>query len=199
VQNWCGNGPVPNQQDHAIWVTTALYMDGMLKDDYLKSTLAKFDALYNPNANFAGFGMPKYPDMSYTVYGLLKQGYTSRARGVMEACIRDIVRAGAPFAEQYVGDDFRADGVRPSLFGSSTIIDFTMLMNGYKYDRGTPTIALTDAQDSGVAGLLIRGKTVALMNTHGRVQFGEKGKMKPVNAKVGQVVEMVGVPTVESR
>jgi hypothetical protein len=199
VQNWCGNGPVPNPQDHAIWVTTAFYMDGMLKDDYLKSTLAKFDKFYNTDANFAGFGMPKYPDMSYSVYGLLKQGYTSRARGVMESCIRDIVRAGAPFAEQYVGDDFRADGVRPSLFGSSTIIDFTMLMNGYKYDRGTPTIALTHEQDSGVAGLLIRGQTNDLKHADGMVLFGEKGKMKPVNAKVGQVVETVGAPSVESR
>jgi hypothetical protein len=199
VQNWCGNGPVPNPQDHAIWVTTAFYMDGMLKDDYLKSTLAKFDKCYNTEANFAGFGMPKYPDMSYTVYGLLKQGYASRARGVMEACIRDIVRAGAPFAEQYVGDDFRADGVRPSLFGSSTIIDFTMLMNGYKYDRGTPTIALTDAQDSGVAGLLIRGKTIDLKHADGMVLFGEKGKLTLVNAKVGQVVEIMGNPSVETR
>ena len=199
VQNWCGNGPVPNPQDHAIWVTTALYMDGMLEGDYLKSTLAKFDALYDTEANFAGFGMPKYPDMSYSVYGLLKQGYPARARGVMEACIRDIVRAGAPFAEQYVGDDFRADGVRPSLFGSSTIIDFTMLMNGYKYDRGTPTVALTHAQDSGVSGLLIRGKTFDLKHADGRVLFGEKGKMKPVDAKVGQVVEMVGAPSAEAR
>jgi hypothetical protein len=143
--------------------------------------------------------MPKYPDMSYTVYGLLKQGYTSRARGVMEACIRDIVRAGAPFAEQYVGDDFRADGVRPSLFGSSTIIDFTMLMNGYKYDRGTPTIVLTDAQDSGVAGLLIRGKAIDLKHADGMVLFGEKGKLTLVNAKVGQVVEIMGNPSVETR
>jgi len=199
VQNWCGNGPVPNQQDHAIWVTTAFYMDGLLEGDYLASTLKKFDRFYNPDANFAGFGMPKYPDMSYSVYGLLKQGYTARARGVMEACIRDIVRAGAPFAEQYVGDDFRADGVRPSLFGSSTIIDFTMLMNGYKYDRGTPTIALTHAQDSGVSGLLIKGKRFDLQCTDGKVLFGEKGKMKPVNAKVGQVVEIAGTSSAESR
>ncbi|MEI6647884.1 MAG: hypothetical protein WCP12_17740 [bacterium] len=199
VQNWCGSGPVPNQQDHAAWVTTAFYMDGMLQGDYLKSTLAKFDKCYNTDANFAGFGMPKYPDMSYTVYGLLKQGYPERARGLMEACIRDIVRAGAPFAEQYVGDNFRADGVRPSLFGSSMIIDFTMLMNGYKYDRGTPTVALTYTQDSGVAGLLIRGKRVDLKCADGKVLFGEKGKMKPVNAKIGHVVEMVGTSSAESR
>lgn len=199
VQNWCGDGPVPNPQDHAVWVTTALYMDGMLKDDYLKSTMAKFDALYNPDANFAGLEMPKYPDMSYTVYGLLKQGYPERARGLMEACIRDIVRAGAPFAEQYVGDDFRADGVRPSLFGSSMIIDFTMLLNGYKYDRGTPTVALTHTQDSGIAGLHIRGKTYELKCADGRVLFGEKGKMMPVNAKVGQVVEMAGHPHMDVR
>jgi len=199
VQNWCGDGPVPNPQDHAVWVTTALYMDGLLAGDYLASTLAKFDALYDTEANFAGFGMPKYPDMSYTVYGLLKQGYTARARGLMEASIRDIVRAGAPFAEQYVGDDFRADGVRPSLFGSSMIIDFTMLMNGYKYDRGSPAVALTQAQASGVSGLLIRGKACELRSSDGRVLFGEKGKLRPVDARIGQVVEIKGHLPAESR
>ncbi len=173
-RNWCSNGPVPNPQDHAIWVTTALYMDGFLEGDYLASTLRKFDRFYDPSANFAGFGMPKYPDMSYSVYGLLTRGYALRARSVMEACIRDIVRAGCPFAEQYVGDDFRADGVRPSLFGSSMIIDFTLLMNGYKYDRGTPTIALTYPQDSGVSGLMIRAKKIGFCIRMARCCSGKK-------------------------
>jgi hypothetical protein len=199
VQNWCGNGPIPNPQDHAIWVTTALYMDGFLEGDYLASTLKKFDRFYDPSANFAGFGMPKYPDMSYSVYGLLKRGHAAQARGVMEACIRDIVRAGSPFAEQYVGDDFRADGVRPSLFGSSMIIDFTMLMNGYKYDRGTPTIALTYPKDSGVSGLMIKGKKMDFLYQDGRVLFGEKGMLKPIAAKVGHVVEIDGDSAMEPR
>jgi hypothetical protein len=190
VQNWCGNGPVPNQQDHAIWVTTALYMEGLLEGDYLASTLKKFDRFYDPSANFAGFGMPKYPDLSYSVYGLLAHGYAARARDVMEACIRDIVRAGAPFAEQYVGDDFRADGVRPSLFGSSMLIDFTLLMNGYKYDRGQPAVALTSARAGGVAGISIRGVPHTLTLSDGQVLFGEMGKQKPINAKVGEVVEL---------
>lgn len=190
VQNWCGNGPVPNPQDHAIWVTTALYIGDLLQGDYLASTLKKFDRFYDPSASFAGFGMPKYPDMSYSVYGLLKQGRAAPARGVMEACLRDIVRAGAPFAEQYVGEDFRADGVRPSLFGSSMIIDFTMLMNGYKYDRGRPAVALTSTRAGGVAGISIRGVPHTLTIADGQVLFGETGKQKPVNAQMGEVVEL---------
>ncbi len=190
VQNWCGNGPVPNPQDHAIWVTTALYIDGLLQGDYLASTLKKFDRFYDTSANFAGFGMPKYPDVSYSVYGLLKQGHAARARGVMEASLRDIVRAGAPFAEQYVGEDFRADGVRPSLFGSSMLIDFTMLMNGYKYDRGRPAVALTSPRAGGVAGLSIRGVPHTLTVSDGQVLFGETGKQKPVSAPIGEVVEL---------
>jgi hypothetical protein len=50
-----------------------------------------------------------------------------------------------------------------------------------------------------VAGLLIRGKTIDLKHADGMVLFGEKGKLTLVNAKVGQVVEIMGNPSVETR
>ncbi|KAA3688815.1 hypothetical protein F3F88_22280, partial [Bacteroides salyersiae] len=109
---------------NTIWVTTGLYVDGLLKGDYLNSMMKRFDSEYDTDKSFAGFGIPKYPDVSYSVYGLLQHGYVEKAQGVIEANLRDIVRAKATFAEQYVGDDFEPDGVRPSLFGSSTLIDF---------------------------------------------------------------------------
>jgi len=173
-------------------VTTGLYMDGLLSGDYLASTVARFDRDYDPNANFAGFFMPKYPDMSYSVYGLLTHGLTGRARGTMEAAVRDIVRAGAPFAEQYVGDDFRADGVRPSLFGSSMILDFTLLMNGYKYDRGAPAAVITAArQEGGVSGLLLRGRRYDLELGHA-VRFGRQGQtLREYPAQAGQIVPLI--------
>ncbi len=190
VQNW-HRTKTPRDQDNTVWVTTALYMDGLLRGDYLASTVARFDRDYDPNANFAGFFMPKYPDMSYSVYGLLKHGLTGRARGTMEAAVRDIVRAGAPFAEQYVGDDFRADGVRPSLFGSSMILDFTLLMNGYKYDRGAPAAVITASrQEGGVSGLLLRGRRYDL--ELGRsVRFGRQGQtLRAYPAQAGQIVPL---------
>ena len=190
IQNW-NRTCRPNDQNNTVWVTTGLYMDGLLTGDYLASTVARFDGDYDPNANFAGFFMPKYPDMSYSVYGLLKHGLTGRARGTMEAAVRDIVRAGAPFAEQYVGDDFRADGVRPSLFGSSMILDFTVLMNGYKYDRGVPTAVITAAhQAGGVSGLLLRGRRYDLELGHS-VLFGRQGQtLREYPAQVGQIVPL---------
>ena len=190
IQNW-NLSYRPNDQDNTVWVTTALYMDGLLTGDYLASTVARFDRDYDPNANFAGFFMPKYPDMSYSVYGLLKHGLTGRARGTMEAAVRDIVRAGAPFAEQYVGDDFRADGVRPSLFGSSMVLDFTLLMNGYKYDRGAPAAVITaSGQAGGVSGLLLRGQRYDL-ELGNAVLFGRQGQtLRVYPAQAGQIVPM---------
>lgn len=177
VQNW-HRIKKPREQNNTIWVTTGLYMDGCLAGDYLTSMLARFDADYDPEKSFGGFEMPKYPDMSYSVYGLLKQGYTSRARGVMETAVRDIVRAGAPFAEQYIGDGFRPDGVRPSLFGSSMIIDFTMLLNGYKYDRGFPQFAPSLKEAGGVRGLRLRGRSCELETDGAKANFA--GKTYPV-------------------
>lgn len=190
VQNW-HRAKKPRDQDNTVWVTTALYMDGLLTGDYLASTVERFDRDYEPNANFAGFFMPKYPDMSYSVYGLLKHGLTGRARGTMEAAVRDIVRAGAPFAEQYVGDDFRADGVRPSLFGSSMILDFTLLMNGYKYDRGAPAAVITASrQEGGVSGLMLRGRRYDL-EAGPAVRFGRQGQtLRAYPAQAGQIVPL---------
>ena len=190
IQNW-NRTCRPNDQNNTVWVTTGLYMDGLLSGDYLASMVARFDRDFDPNANFAGFFMPKYPDMSYSVYGLLTHGLTGRARGTMEAAVRDIVRAGAPFAEQYIGDDFRADGVRPSLFGSSMVLDFTLLMNGYKYDRGVPAAVITlPRQEGGVSGLLLWGRRYDL--ELGRaMRFGRQGQtLREYPAEAGQIVPL---------
>ena len=95
------------------------------------------------------------------------------------------------FMQQYVGDDFRADGVRPSLFGSSMILDFTVLMNGYKYDRGVPTAVITAAhQAGGVSGLLLRGRRYDLELGHS-VLFGRQGQtLREYPAQVGQIVPL---------
>ncbi|MCD7972382.1 MAG: hypothetical protein LUG18_06905 [Candidatus Azobacteroides sp.] len=123
---------------NAIWVTTGLYVDSLLHGKYKESMLALFNRFYNLDLPFAGFDIPKYPDVSYTVYGLMKNNRHKEATGLLEANIRDIVRAGSSFAEQYIGEGLEPDGVRPSLFGSSTLIDFVLLMNGYRYDTGLP-------------------------------------------------------------
>lgn len=126
-------------EGNTIWVTTGLYVNGLLKGKYLKSMMERFYKEYDPDKPFAGFVIPKYPDISYTVYGLLEHGFEEEAICLVEANLRDIVRANTSFAEQYIGENFEPDGVRPSVFGSSTLIDFIWLLNGYKYNRGNLT------------------------------------------------------------
>lgn len=122
------------------WVTTGLFMD-MLEGEYLQSMMTLFSMGFNAKNNFGGspMGIPKYPDISYTIYGLIEKGYTGKAENVIDACMRDIVRSGNWFAEHYsnTGEPYPL-GVRPSLFGASIMIDFVMMKNGFRYDSGTP-------------------------------------------------------------
>lgn len=146
---------------NTIWTCSGLYVSG-IKGRYEKSLLARFDRDFDPEKPFANFRIPKYPDISYAVYGLLQRGYEQRAKETIEANLRDIVRAHASFAEQYIGEDFKPDGVRPSLFGSSTVIDFVMLMNGYKYDCGVPQAIILKNEPAGVKNILFRKKRMEL-------------------------------------
>ena len=176
---------------NTIWITTCLHIKDFLKEDYLKSTIRKFDKDYNPDLSFANFYMPKYPDVSYSVYGLLEHGLNERALGTMEACLRDVARGRAAFAEQYIGDDFRPDGVRPSLFGSSIILDFVLLTNGYLFGDGNPKAVLLPGKIGGVTDILIKGKKYDLyMNsTTKELKFGTQRKMKTIKAK-GLIVDL---------
>lgn len=178
---------------NTIWVTTGLYVDNLLEGDFLASMMRRFEQEYDTDLSFAGFGIPKYPDVSYSVYGLMKHGHFDKAQGLVEANLRDIVRAKATFAEQYVGDNFEPDGVRPSLFGSSTLIDFVWLLNGFKYDRGTTECILLNRETGGVDNLLIGGERYSLkvLPHKQEVQWkrtnGKSGKSK---IEENQIVEI---------
>lgn len=138
---------------NTIWVSISLYID-LLKDTYLKTTLQRFNKDFDPNKNFAGFTEPKYPDISYSVYGLIDREEYKLAEQTMECMLRDIIRADASFAEVYTNDELKPIGVRPSLFGACTIIDFCLLLNGYKYDRGLPEqIFWKDKKEYGVKNI----------------------------------------------
>ncbi|MDL2222275.1 hypothetical protein LJC35_06965 [Parabacteroides sp. OttesenSCG-928-N08] len=120
---------------HTVWVCTGLHVSD-IQGKYAQSLLDRFDRDFDTDKPFGNFDIPKYPDVSYTVYGLLQRGYDRKALETIEVNLRDICRAHASFAEQYIGETFRPDGVRPSLFGSSMVIDFVLLMNNFRYDKG---------------------------------------------------------------
>lgn len=135
-------GTQGRSEGHPYWVTSGLHMN-QLSGDYLESLYSLFSFNFNPKKNFGGpnMGFPKYPDVSYTLYGLLEHQKISKAENVIDACIRDVCRSGGWFSEQYETTDIPyPTGVRPSLFGASMIIDFVMIKNGFRYDMGVPMI-----------------------------------------------------------
>jgi hypothetical protein len=122
------------------WVTSGLYLE-QLAGDYLQTMMNLFSLGFSDANNFGSstMGLPKYPDVSYTVYGLLDKGQYVKAEKVIDVCLRDIVRSGNWFSEQYstTGVPYPS-GVRPSLFGAAMMIDFVMMKNGFRYGNGTP-------------------------------------------------------------
>jgi len=129
------------------WVTKGLHVDLLKnKTDYLNSMYSAFSSNFNPDYNFGGIslGYPKYPDMGYTLYGLIDNSKIENATNLIDIGIRDIVRSGNWLAESYEissnwGNPYPT-GVRPSTFGAAMIIDFVMIKNGFRYDFGTPYI-----------------------------------------------------------
>ena len=129
------------------WVTKGLHVDLLkFETDYLNSMYSAFSSNFNPDYNFGGIslGYPKYPDMGYTLYGLIDNSKIENATNLIDIGIRDIVRSGNWLAESYeISSNWGTPyptGVRPSTFGAAMIIDFVMIKNGFRYDFGTPYI-----------------------------------------------------------
>jgi len=144
------------------WVTTGLYLE-QLAGDYLQSMMNLFNLGFSDTNNFGGssMGVPKYPDISYTVYGLFDKGYYAKAEKVIDACLRDIVRSGNWFSEQYntTGTPYPS-GVRPSFFGAAMMIDFVMLKNGFRYGNGTPMAINAFAGARSIGGIHFGDKEI---------------------------------------
>lgn len=128
ADNWDGRGGFPVQ------ITSGLVIPE-LDGEYLDSMMKLFYAIYDPSKPFAGFEAPKYPDVDFTVYGLLADGKDMEAKVIMESFIRDVARSGV-FAETYFNRDGMPEpsGVRPSIFGLAGVIDFTVLKDGKQSD-----------------------------------------------------------------
>lgn len=157
-----------------IQITTGLYLSG-LSGDYYESMLGLFYKYYDPEQPFAGFDAAKYPDMNYTVYGLIEKNKIVLARNLLEANIRDIILANSVFAETYRFG--KPSGVRPSIFGMASIIDFVLLKNNYFYQKGEPHIVNLFDGVSGVDGLCIRNKNLNIRHEKGEDMIVVSGSL----------------------
>ena len=118
---------------------TALSISG-LTTTQLGRLKGWFMSIHHPNANLDNFHFHKYPDVSLTIYGLLNNGGDVQAKEYTQAAVRDAIR-GKQFAEVLIptSTGLKTDSVAPSLFTATEIIELTWLLNGLRYDSGSPT------------------------------------------------------------
>jgi hypothetical protein len=168
-----------------IMITTGLYIPEIM-GDYLDGLVGMFYRYYNPDKAFAGFRAPKYPDIDFTVYGLIQNKKDLLARDMIEVNLRDVVRAQQVFAETYSGLEIPyPSGVRPSIFGIATMIDFVLLKNGYMYTKGTPCLVnLYPEEETGVTNIPYFGKQINIKNSR-------NGKFRLSGSAIGEEKEIV--------
>ena len=121
----------------ALWILKAMHLP-RLRDKESDALKRLFFSIYNPQKAFGNFpeGV-KAEEMSYLIYGLMDNGLADQAQVLAELSVRDIVRASF-LSEAYNTDRDTGlpfpDGVRPSAFGCSQLIDSVFLMNGIRID-----------------------------------------------------------------
>jgi len=81
----------------------------------------------------------RYPNVNLTAYGLLDLGQRRKAQQFIAVVLRDVLRAGS-FGEvvSFENGVPVMTGVQESLFSPLIVIEFTWLLNGCRYDAGTP-------------------------------------------------------------
>lgn len=122
----------------SLWVASGIHLDLLKEGPYLDGLYRVYQAELKPDKPFLGFGIPKYPEISFLVYGLTDRGRLKEAAELANAAVRDVTRANM-FAEQYLVRDFpEPDGVRPSMFGAAMLIDMIWIKNGLRFDTGVP-------------------------------------------------------------
>ncbi|QNK59486.1 S-layer homology domain-containing protein [Paenibacillus sp. PAMC21692] len=142
-----------------LWTSTGMYITDL--DPTLRESLYnRLKANMNPEAPFAGLFIPKHPDVGYLTYGLIENGFIEDAKMIIETMIRDVTKAHF-FAEQYsVPGVPYPQGVRPSSFGATMLVDNVLQRNGYRMDMGKPMFTNLFEADGEVSNILLDGSTL---------------------------------------
>ena len=139
-----------------LWTSTGMYLTD-LDPVRLQSLYTRLKANMDYSKPFAALFIPKHPDISYLTYGLVNNGYYDDARQIIETMIRDVTKANF-FAEQYAvpGTPY-PQGVRPSSFGATMLIDNVLQRNGLRTDLGKPVFTNLFNKDGQVSNLILNG------------------------------------------
>lgn len=182
------------------YVGTGLHLPG-LTDAETAAIMARFDAEYDPTAQFAGTASDsiKTPDAQFVAYGLIEHGQTEKAQIYLESTLRDITRTNQ-FSEVYQqgkkpGDPPISRGESPTTFGMAHVIDNLWMLNGYRSDEGTPTFVRLPGATGGVSGLHYLGRSFSVDLDGTQVVLGGDAAAQPgvcdrVDAPEGQSIRL---------
>lgn len=182
------------------YVGTGLHLPG-LTDAETTAIMARFDAEYDPVAQFAGTASDsiKTPDAQFVAYGLIEHGQAQKVQVYLESTLRDITRTNR-FSEVYQqgknpGDAPISRGESPTTFGMAHVIDNLWMLNGYRSDEGTPTFVRLPGATGGVSGLHHLGRSFSIDLDGTQVVLGGDAAAQPgvcdrVDAPEGQPIEL---------
>lgn len=134
------------------YICPALYAD--LPEDLTNRMIEHFLALYDQEADLTGFDFYKFGDGCNIAYGLYERSLddpqlAGKWEAYTAAAVRNVILSGE-FSEECRPDHYRPQGVTPSSFGASTLIEFTYMLNGIRIDLGRP--ALIRCGETGLDG-----------------------------------------------
>lgn len=135
---------VENYINSILFADLPADLNGRIVDHYVK--------LHDITKDLVGFDFYKYGDGNMIAYGLLekRQAYPQLANKFEEyvnAALRSVIRT-VEFTECARPDNTKGEGVTPSSFAASTLIDFTYLNNGARMDSGI--FSAIGAGDTGI-------------------------------------------------
>ncbi len=184
--SWGGSSHNAKSDDALNYVYEAIFADFPkdLTDKLVHSYLAFING--HENEPLLGFQFYKYGDGAHTAYGLLeKEAEYPELEGKWEEYVNAILAnaiKNVDFAEclRVSGNTTHLEGVEPSSFTASAVIDYTYMKNGMRIDMGEPVSlggdSLKKTDNTDVDIYTIKGtkpelpKTVAVDNAGEEIQ-----------------------------
>lgn len=122
------------------YILSGLGFEGMPKDLSERLT-AYWRKVFDPKQPLAGFDFIKYGESSFIAYGLEDRGMKQDAQQFIDRLLKLTMRPGFDFAEEQriVNNEVVHCGVLPSLFLAMQVVDFTLIKNGIRIDKGPVT------------------------------------------------------------
>lgn len=112
----------------------------LLPPEDSRALLTLYKKTLNPALPFLVPGRTRFGDLNPIARGLFRHGQVTEAAQLMDACLRDVTRAGE-FSENYAQvNPPTPGGVCPSAFGARLMTDSVFWHNGVVLDEGLPVL-----------------------------------------------------------